>query len=73
MKEELITFAEGIAATEHEKVKVLLPNGQGHPESLLEQIADLEDLAAACGGPREILALARKLVPDFSPWEKGAL
>jgi len=73
MKEELVTVGEGIAATDHEKVKVLLPNGQGQPESLLEQIAVLEDLAAACGGPREILALARQLVPDFSPWTKGAL
>jgi len=72
LKEELVNVGEGIAATEHEKVKVVFPNGQEHPESLLEQIAALENLAAVCEGPREILALARQLVPDFSPW-KGAL
>jgi FlaA1/EpsC-like NDP-sugar epimerase len=64
--EELITVGEGIVATGHEKIMVLRDRSfAGSQDDTKAKIRKLEELVAECAGPREIMGLARELVPEY--------
>jgi FlaA1/EpsC-like NDP-sugar epimerase len=67
LTEELITEGEGLVPTSHKKIMVLRPSSREMLERISSRIRILENLAAHCAGPREIMALVQELVPEYTP------
>jgi len=71
LTEELVTEGEGIVPTGHEKIMVIRPEESTGAAELLGRIRSLEELVRECSGPREIIGMARKIVPEYSPSKEG--
>lgn len=78
--EELITVGEGIVATQHEKIMVLRPNGQGNAslhdassrEGLSTKLEALYD-AARRHDARDIKKKLQEIVPEYKPQEAESI
>jgi len=57
---------DGLMETEHERIFTDPPERGQTPADLLA-VSDMETLVASCDGPREILMLAREMVPEYRP------
>lgn len=57
---------DGLLETEHERIFIEPPERSQTPADLLA-LSDMETLVASCDGPREILMLAREMVPEYRP------
>jgi len=57
---------DGLLKTEHARILVEPPEHRQTPADLLA-FHDMETLVANCDGPREILMLAREMVPEYRP------
>jgi FlaA1/EpsC-like NDP-sugar epimerase len=65
--EELVTAGEGVAPTSHEKIMVFRPEvARGEVAGLLDE---MESLLAGPPNVGAVIALARRLVPEYRPAE----
>jgi FlaA1/EpsC-like NDP-sugar epimerase len=70
--EELITGGEGIVPTAHEKIMVLRPESGGPAAAAVAAIRELEELAARCAPREEMLAQAKRIVPEYQKDHTGS-